>query len=213
MSVTVLIVDDHEIAREGLRALLAKTPVEIVGEAATGHEAVRRAAEEQPDVVLLDFNLPDIDGAEACSKILETSPETAVIVLSAFGDDDLVRAAVDSGARGYLLKDAAGLDLSKLIERAIAGERVIDPRAAEALMRTLGPQANARRVSLTDQEKKILELVGKGLSNPDIGKLLHLSKHTVKEYLGNAMQKLGVTSRVEAVLEADRLGLVTLDRR
>lgn len=212
MSVTVLIVDDHEIAREGLRALLAKTPVEIVGEVATGHEAVRRAAEEQPDVVLLDFNLPDIDGAEACSKILETSPETAVIVLSAFGDDDLVRAAVDSGARGYLLKDAAGLDLSKLIERAIAGERVIDPRAAEALMRTLGPQAGARRVSLTDQEKRILELVGKGLSNPDIGKLLHLSKHTVKEYLGNAMQKLGVTSRVEAVLEADRLGLVTLDR-
>lgn len=213
MSVTVLIVDDHEIAREGLRALLAKAPVEIVGEAATGHEAVRRAAEEQPDVVLLDFNLPDIDGAEACSKILETSPQTAVIVLSAFGDDDLVRAAVDSGARGYLLKDAARLDLSKLIERAIAGERVIDPRAAEALMRTLGPQAGARRVTLTDQEKRILELVGKGLSNPDIGKLLHLSKHTVKEYLGNAMQKLGVTSRVEAVLEADRLGLVTLDRR
>ena len=114
MSIRVLIVDDHEVAREGLRALLAKTPVEVVGEASSGQEAVKRAAQYRPDVVLLDFNLPDIDGAEACSQILKTSPDTAVIVLSAFGDDDLVRAAVDAGARGYLLKDAARLDLSNL---------------------------------------------------------------------------------------------------
>lgn len=212
MSIRVLIVDDHEVAREGLRALLAKAPVEVVGEASSGQEAVKRAAEHRPDVVLLDFNLPDIDGAEACSKILEASPETAVIVLSAFGDDDLVRAAVDAGARGYLLKDAARLELSNLMARASAGERVIDPRAAEALMRTLGPEAAVQQVHLTDQEKRILELVGKGLGNPDIGKLLHLSKHTVKEYLGNAMRKLDVTSRVEAVLKADRLGLVKLER-
>ena len=211
MSIRVLIVDDHEVAREGLRALLAKADVDVVGEAASGQEAVKQAGECRPDVVLLDFNLPDIDGAEACSRILESSPDTAVIVLSAFGDDGLVRAAVDAGARGYLLKDASRLDLSSLMKRAIAGERVIDPRAAEALMRTLGPSAAGTQVKLTDQEKRILELVGRGLSNPDIGKLLHLSKHTVKEYLGNAMQKLGVTSRVEAVLKADRLGLVKLE--
>ena len=210
MSTTVLIVDDHEVAREGLRALLGKTVVRIVGEASSGGEAVERVAESQPDVVLLDFNLPDMNGAEACSKILERSPGTTVIVLSAFGDDGLVRAAVDAGARGYLLKDAAGLDLPDLIRRAIAGERVIDPRAAAALMRTLGPDAARPQTNLTAQEKRILELVGKGLSNPDIGAQLHLSKHTVKEYLGNAMQKLGVTSRVEAVLKADRLGLVKL---
>lgn len=210
MSTTVLIVDDHEVAREGLRALLGKAVVRIVGEASSGEEAVERVAETHPDVVLLDFNLPDMNGAEACSKILERRPGTTVIVLSAFGDDGLVRAAVDAGARGYLLKDAAGLDLPALIGRAIAGERVIDPRAAAALMRTLGPDAAGSQPNLTAQEKRILELVGKGLSNPDIGAQLHLSKHTVKEYLGNAMQKLGVTSRVEAVLKADRLGLVRL---
>ena len=210
MTTTVLIVDDHEVAREGLRALLGKAAVEIVGEASTGLEAVEQVAELRPDVVLLDFNLPDMDGADACSRILERSPDSAVIVLSAFGDDGLVRAAVDAGARGYLLKDAGGLDLSDLIARAIAGERVIDPRAAAALMRTLGPDAAERQVSLTPQEMRILELVGEGLSNPDIGTRMHLSRHTVKEYLGNAMQKLGVTSRVEAVLKADRLGLVKL---
>ncbi len=210
MSATVLIVDDHEVAREGLRALLDRAAVRIVGEASSGGEAVERVAESRPDVVLLDFNLPDMNGAEACSKILERSPSTTVIVLSAFGDDGLVRAAVDAGARGYLLKDAAGLDLLDLIRRALAGERVIDPRAAAALMRTLGPDAARPQTNLTAQEKRILELVGKGLSNPDIGTELHLSKHTVKEYLGNAMQKLGVTSRVEAVLKADRLGLVRL---
>jgi DNA-binding NarL/FixJ family response regulator len=212
MSTTVMIVDDHEVAREGLRALLAKVAVEIVGEASSGLEAVKKVKECRPDVVLLDFNLPDMDGADACSRILEQSPGTAVVILSAFGDDGLVRAAVDAGARGYLLKDAGGLDLSDLIARAIAGERVIDPRAAAALMRTMGPEAAGRRVNLTPQEMRILELVGEGLSNPDIGAHMHLSKHTVKEYLGNAMQKLGVTSRVEAVLKADRLGLVKLRR-
>lgn len=213
MSIRVLIVDDHEVAREGLRALLAKTSAEVVDEASSGEEAVMRAGECRPDVVFLDFNLPDVEGGEACSRILEASPNTAVIVLTAFGDDDLVRAAVDAGASGYLLKDAARLDLSNLMARVVAGERVIDPRAAEALMRTLGPDAAVQQVSLTEQEKRILELVGKGLSNPDIGKLLHLSKHTVKEYVGNAMHKLGVTSRVEAVLKADRLGLVKLQSR
>jgi DNA-binding NarL/FixJ family response regulator len=200
----VLVVDPSRIVRRGIRSELAADGV-VVAEAATGAEAIRAAARDRPDVVVLDSRLPDRPGPEVCRAILEQHPATAIIVLSAHGDEDSIREVLDSGARAYLLKDADDLDLAGAIEHVLAGESVIDPRAAAALLDTRTRVEDPR---LSTQELNVVRLVAEGLTNPEIGTRLHLSRHTVKEYLSHAMRKLEAANRMEVVRKATELGLI-----
>jgi DNA-binding NarL/FixJ family response regulator len=205
MSARVLVVENHRILREGLRATLEAADFTIVADVDSGAKAVEAAAQHRPDVVLLDLRLPDRTGAEVCAEILAQMPDTAVVVLSAYGDEALARSAIDSGARAYLPKDAEELDLPDALRRVLAGESVLDARAAAALVE---PPRAPDAPKLSDQELRVLRLAAEGLTNPEIGARLELSRHTVKEYLSNAMRKLEVTSRVEAVMKASGLGLI-----
>jgi DNA-binding NarL/FixJ family response regulator len=204
MATRVLVVQPNRIVRRGICAELVASGASVVGEAESGTEAVATAVEHRPDVVLLDSRLPDGSGAKVCAAILKRQPGTAVIVLSAERDERAVEAALDSGARGFLVTDADDLDLGRAIERVLAGESVIDPRAAAVLI-------DARRTEepkLSGQELSVVRLVAEGLTNPEVGERLHLSRHTVKEYLSHAMRKLDAGNRIEAVRKAAALGLI-----
>jgi DNA-binding NarL/FixJ family response regulator len=202
VSVRVLLVEPNRLLRRGIHAELSGNDAEVVAEAATGREAIEAAAEHDPDVVVLNSKLPDRPAAEVCSELAARSPRAAVIVLAEPDDHQDVNAAIEAGARAYLLNDAVDLDLSAAVRRVLAGESVIDPRAAAALR---DAQHEPR---LTSQELKVLRLVAEGLTNPEIGSRLYLSRHTVKEYLSHAMRKLEATNRIDAVRKATALGLI-----
>jgi DNA-binding NarL/FixJ family response regulator len=197
----VLLVEPNRFVRAGIRAELSRNGAEIVAEASSADEAVAAAAEHHPDIVIVDLEA----GTEVCDRLTATLPETPIIVLAEPGDETHVAAAIDSGARGYLLKDAADLDLAAAVERVLSGESVLDPRAAAAL---IDSRQSAADPKLSRQELNVLRLVAEGLTNPEIGSRLHLSRHTVKEYLSHAMRKLEATNRIEAVRKATELGLI-----
>jgi DNA-binding NarL/FixJ family response regulator len=204
MTQSVLLVDRYPAVREGLRAWLAGTEFEVVGDVATADEAIEAASRLDPDVVVLDAGLPDAGGAALCEAILERAPDAAVVVYSGYFDEETVVAAADAGARAYLLKDAEDPDLADVLRRVASGERFVDPRVAAALFRAQGRSA----CRLTDQELSVIRLAAQGFTNREIGARLYLSPHTVKEYLSHAMRKLGVDGRVAAVVEAGRRGLL-----
>jgi DNA-binding NarL/FixJ family response regulator len=205
-SVRALVVDDHPLVRDGLRARLSdERTFAVVGECGTGSDAIVEAERLRPDVVFLDLNLPDMAGTDVCAAIVERSPDVAVIVISAFADEDAVRAAFNAGARAFIVKDAEDLNLTNVVEQVLAGEIVIDPRAAASLLVTLKP-GGTPPVKLSNQELRILQLAAEGFTNREIGLRLYLSPHTVKEYLSNAMRKLNSKSRIAAVMEARRQG-------
>jgi two-component system response regulator DevR len=205
VSTRVLVVENQRLVRQGIRSELSDHDGLVVTEVANGADAIAAASEQRPDVVVLDFELPDRPGSEVCAAILDRHPSTAIIVLSEHADEASVRSALDAGAQAYLLRDADDLDLPHAIERALAGESVIDPRAAAALLSSRGSPQPAK---LTSQELKVLRLVAEGLTNPEIGGRLFLSRHTVKEYVSHAMHKLEATNRIEAVRKATALGLI-----
>jgi DNA-binding NarL/FixJ family response regulator len=201
----VLLVEPSRILRQGIRAELAADDAEIVAEVATGTEAIAAAGELDPDVVVLDAKLPDARTAEVIEALTAGHPSVRVIVLAEQVDEASVGAVIESGARAYLLKDADDLDLGGAIARVLSGESVLDPRAAAAL---IDSRRRADDSNLSRQELKVLRLVSEGLTNPEIGKRLYLSRHTVKEYLSHAMRKLGAANRIEAVRRAMELGLL-----
>jgi DNA-binding NarL/FixJ family response regulator len=201
----VLVVEPNRIVRRGIRAELAGDDAEVVAEACTADEAVAAAAQYHPEVVLLDAKLPDRPAAEVCGALLEESPSTAIIVLSQRGDEASVGAAIEAGARAYLLKDVDDLDLAGAIKRVLAGESVLHPRAAAAL---IDSRKGGDEPKLSRQELNVLRLVAEGLTNPEIGARLYLSRHTVKEYLSHAMRKLEASNRIDAVRKATELGLI-----
>jgi DNA-binding NarL/FixJ family response regulator len=201
----VLVVEPSLIVRQGIRSQLAADNTLIVAEVATGAEAIAAAALHRPDVVLLDFDLPGGQGLEVCRAILDRDPATVVVLLSAQSDEASVVPALSSGARAYLMKDADDLDLQRAIQRTLAGERVIDPQAAAALV-DAHDRGNGPRLSA--QELNVVRLAAEGLTNPEIGTRLHLSRHTVKEYLSHAMRKLEAANRIDAVRKATELGLI-----
>jgi DNA-binding NarL/FixJ family response regulator len=201
----VLVVEPNRIIRQGIRLELAGDGALVVAEAVSGAEAIAEAARHRPDVVLLDFQLPDRSGPDVCGAILEQHPAAAVIVLSARADETSIRDALGSGARAYLFKDADDLDLVDVIERVLAGENVVDPRAAASLLDT---ESRVNEPKLSAQELNVVRLVAEGLTNPEIGTRLHLSRHTVKEYLSHAMRKLEATNRMEVVRKASELGMI-----
>jgi DNA-binding NarL/FixJ family response regulator len=205
--IRVLVADDHPLARAGLQQLLgAFEDVTVVGAAASGAEALQLAAEREPDVVLMDLEMPDKDGIEATRELHARSPGLAVVVLTSFSDRDRILAALDAGAVGYLLKDADPDELVRAIRAAGRGDAPLHPRAARELLdRQGGPSAGP---DLTDREQEVLTLVAQGLPNKLIARRLAISERTVKGHLTHIFERLGVTDRTQAALWAreHRLG-------
>ena len=206
--IRVVLVDDHRIVRQGLRSILGPDPrFEVAGEAANGAEALHVVADQQPEVVLLDLKLPDMDGVELCRRLVETHPETAVLILTAFIDRNLVEACLRAGARGYLLKDAENLRLREQLLTVVQGHMALDPRAADIVVQYVR-QYEAPPENLNEREVQIIQLISQGLTNKEIGQRLHLSEHTIKGHVKDILAKLDVHSRIEAVLRAKELDLL-----
>jgi NarL family two-component system response regulator LiaR len=208
-AIRVLIVDDHGVVREGLRAYLELEPdIHVVGEARDGQDAVRRAVELHPDVVLMDLVMPNMDGIAATMRIKEQLPATHVIVLTSFLDDDRVVPAIRAGATSYLLKDVAAADLARAIRAARAGQAQLHPEVAKRLMQQVTtprkPEAGAQ---LTDREREVLRLLAECRSNKEIARSLVVSERTVKGHVSNILGKLGLQDRTQAALYAVRNGL------
>ncbi len=203
--ITVLLVDDHEVVRVGLRTLLAaQQTIKVVGEAATMREAVAEAARLTPDVVMMDVRLPDGDGIEACRAIRAARPECRVVMLTSYADDEALISSVMAGASGYLLKQTRGLEVVRAIEEAAAGRSLLDPSAAERLLRHFRDLARGREElsQLTDQERRVLELVAEGKTNREIGEALSLAEKTVKNYVSSILSKLQLRRRTDAAVYA-----------
>ena len=209
--IRVLVVDDHELVRAGLRALLSTdSDIEIVGEAATGAQALAQARAQSPDVVLLDARLPDMGGPEVCRRLRQAQPAPAVAMLTTYSDDDLVRECVRAGADGYLLKEIARLDLGRSIRALARGEAVIDSKVAPLVLaaaRQAGTSAQAE-LPLTTRQREVLRLVAAGLSNREIAVRTHLSDLTVKGYIEAILQQLGARNRVHAAILATKRGWI-----
>ena len=206
--IRIVLVDNHRIVRQGLRSLLDPDPrFEVVGEAATGADALRLVAEQQPDIVLLDLKLPDTSGVELCQPMIHASPQTAVVILTAFLDRHLVEACLRAGARGYLLKEAENLHLQEHLLNAVQGHAALDPRAADFLVNHIRRDSLPPEL-LNGREIEILRLVSRGFSNGEVASQLCLSENTVKGYMKDILVKLQVHNRIEAVLQAKEQGLI-----
>ncbi len=205
----VFLLDDHEIVRRGIRELLeAEDDLEVVGEAGTAEEAYGRIPATSPNVAVLDVRLPDGDGVDVCREIRSKHPEIACIMLTSFSDDEAVYAAIMAGAAGYVLKQVRGSDLVDGIRRVAAGESLLDPsvttRVLERLRHKDDDDDDELNV-LSDQERKILNLIAEGLTNRQIGERMFLAEKTVKNYVSNMFTKLGMSRRTEAAAYAARL--------
>jgi len=207
-SLRVLVADDHPLFRQGLRGALEPVPgIELVGEAATGADAVRAAAELRPDVVLMDLRMPDGGGIEATRRIRDASPGTRVLVLTMHEDDDSVFAALRAGARGYLLKGTDEEDLLRAIRSVAAGEAIFGPAIAARLVSYFGAERPAPFPGLTPRERTILALIAEGRSNQSIAGELTLSLKTVRNHVSSVFTKLQVADRAEAIVKARGAGL------
>ncbi len=198
----LMLVDDHEIVRMGLRTLLEDQPdLAIAGEAATAAEAIALADRCLPDMILMDVRLPDASGVEACREIRARHPVIRVIMLTSYPDDNAVMASIMAGASGYVLKQTRGRALLEAIHTVGAGGSLLDPAITEKVLERIRSAAGSpddKLAQLTDQERHILALLAEGKTNRQIAEALHLSAHTVKNYVSDILRKLGVTRRAEA---------------
>jgi DNA-binding NarL/FixJ family response regulator len=209
--ISILLADDHPVVRAGLREMLAaETDMQVVGEAASGDEAVTLDGRLRPDVVLMDLRMPDGDGAHAIGRIIAARPEARILVLTTYDADADILRAVEAGAAGYLLKDAPRADLVRAIRGAARGETVLAPAVAGRLVsRVRDPRAGAPPdPGLSARETEVLALVARGLTNIQIGRELYVSEATVKTHLARACAKLGVTGRTAAVTRAMQAGVL-----
>jgi DNA-binding NarL/FixJ family response regulator len=204
----VFLLDDHEIVRRGVRELLEAEPdIIVVGEAGTAASALARIPALRPDVAVLDVRLPDGDGVTVCRDIRSTMPEVACLMLTSFGDDEALFDAIMAGAAGYVLKQIRGTDLVGAVRTVASGQSLLDPEAASRVMRRMRDQT-ARAdplAALTGQERRILELIGDGLTNRQIGERMYLAEKTVKNYVSALFAKLGMERRTQAAAYAARV--------
>ena len=208
----MLIADDHAPLREGLRALLQSVPdLEVVGEAATGDEAIALAASLQPDVILMDIKMPEVNGIEATRRILHISPHISILVVTMFEDDDSVFAALRAGARGYLLKGALKAEILRAIRGVSSGEAIFGPSIAKRLMQYFSapkPAVSSQIFpELTEREREILNLIAQHYTNIEIAERLSLAPKTVRNHVSNIFTKLQVADRAQAIIRAREAGL------
>jgi DNA-binding NarL/FixJ family response regulator len=214
LDVRVVVVDDHDLFRTGLRNLLEEQGVNVVGEAANGETAIQLANELTPDVVIMDLNMPGLTGVETTRKLAGVAPLTRVVVLTISADDDDVMDAVMAGACGYLLKDSSIQDLIVGIRAAAAGESLISPQIAGKLLQRLRAQSTSEdaaatiRAELSDREIEVLKLIANGKDNAQIARDLFISPKTVKNHISNILMKLQIDNRIQAAVYAVRSGIV-----
>jgi len=199
----VVLVDDHEVVRNGIKSLLAETPdVSVVGEAGTVKDAIERAVWARPDVVIMDVRLPDGSGIEATREIRARLPNTQVLMLTTFSDDEALFASIMAGAAGYVLKQIKGADLVRAVQTVGRGESLLDPAVTKGLLDRLRRGKHLlkdeRLARLSAQEERILEMIAEGKTNREIGEKLHLAEKTVKNYVTSILSKLEVARRAEA---------------
>jgi len=206
--IRVVIVDDHVLVRSGIEVVLGMfDDIEVVGQAGDGEEAVRLCGEVQPDVVLMDLVLPGTSGVEATRRVLASCPETRVVALTSFTDEDLIGETLRAGAIGYLMKNVSADELAAAVRNAYVGRSTLAPEAADALVRAVSaPSPGAE--ALTAREQQVLKLMADGLTNADIAERLVIGVATVKTHVSSVMSKLGVSTRTEATATAIRRGLV-----
>ena len=209
--IRVLIADDHAVVRQGLRTFLdLQADIDVVGEAADGEEAVAAAAEHAPDVILLDLVMPELDGIGALRRLREVAPASRVIVLTSFGEDERLFAALRAGATGYLLKDVEPAELVRGIRTAYAGQSPLSPAVAARVVEELASGGSAGRADeLTPRELEVLCLIARGRSNKRIALELGVAEKTVKTHVSHVLAKLGLSDRTQAALYAVREGLVS----
>src|SRR3954466_6855133 len=206
-TIRVFLLDDHEVVRRGIRDLLeAESDIEVVGEAGTAAEALARVPATRPDVAVLDVRLPDGDGVSVCRELRSSMPELQCLMLTSFADDEALFDAIMAGAAGYVLKQIRGNDVVGAVRTVAAGGSLLDPRAAAAVMeRMRAPKAADPLAALTEQERRILELIGEGLTNRQIGERMFLAEKTVKNYVSAVLSKLGLQRRTQVAVLATEL--------
>ena len=218
--IRVLLVDDHAIVRDGIRSLLrTQSDIRVVGEAGNGQEAVSSAASLAPDVILMDLEMPDMDGIEATRRILAKQPQVRILVLTSFAAEDKVFPAIKAGAMGYLLKDSDSEELVRAVHQVHQGESSLHPKIARMVLRemcaeprpTHPPEQSLLVDPLTEREIEVLKLVARGLSNEEIAEQLVITEGTVRTHVSNILGKLHLASRTQATLYALREGLASLD--
>jgi DNA-binding NarL/FixJ family response regulator len=201
--VRILIADDHAVVRAGLRSLLERrSGFQVIGEAGTGEEAVQKALDLKPDIVVMDVRMPGISGIEACRTITEHSSDTRVLILTSYAEDELLFAAIRAGAVGYVLKRVGDNDLIQAVERVSSGESMLDPAMTSSVFAEMRKQSIAQQGSafsaLTPQELSVLAYVAQGLTNRQIAIKLYLGEGTVRNYVSSILGKIGVSNRAEA---------------
>jgi DNA-binding NarL/FixJ family response regulator len=208
VTIRVFLLDDHELVRAGVRDLIETDgDIEVVGEAGTVDEAIRRVPATRPDVAILDVRLPDGNGVEACRDIRSSHPEVRCLMLTSYSDDDALFDAIMAGASGYLLKQVRSNDLIESVRRVAAGQSLLDPALTATVLERMRnpPQQDEQLKRLTEQERRILDLLAEGLTNRQIGERLFLAEKTVKNYVSNLLLKLGMHRRTEAAVYAARI--------
>ncbi len=209
--IRIVLIDDHEVVRAGIKAMIdAQDDMEVVGEAGTAEDGVRRVGYDEPDVVVLDVRLPDGSGVESCRDIRTRFPDVKVLMLTSFADEEALLAAILAGASGYVLKRVKGTDLVSDIRRVGAGESLLDPEMTEKLFERLrsGPKSDPLLARLSDQEREIVSHIAEGKTNKQIADDMFLAEKTVKNYVSNLLAKMGMSRRSEAAAYVARLDAV-----
>ena len=209
MPITVFLLDDHEIVRRGIAQLLeSEDDLEVIGQAGTAAEALARIPALRPDVAILDVRLPDGDGVSVCREVRgSVEPPPTCLMLTSYSDDEALFSAIMAGAAGYVLKQVKGTDLIDGIRRVSQGESLLDPAVTRRVLERLRtkPEDNDELKTLTDQERRILDLIGEGLTNRQIGERMYLAEKTVKNYVSNLLAKMGMSRSTEAAAYAARM--------
>jgi NarL family two-component system response regulator LiaR len=210
MTIGVLIVDDHAVVRQGLRLLLEAQPgIQVLGEAPDGETAVQRARDLRPDVILMDLLMPGVGGVEAIRRLKAQEAPGEVLVLSSSLEDQLVKQALQAGARGYVLKASRAADLVQAIERVAQGLSALDPAATQVLMRQV--QRGDPLDSLTAREREVFDAMARGLANPQIAETLHISEATVRSHIASVLDKLALPDRTQVTIYALKRGLIHVE--
>ena len=215
MAIRLMLADDHRMLREGLRRSMTDAGFDVIGEAGDGVEAVKLALELSPDVILMDVTMPNCDGVEACRQVKSTGTETKVVMLTMHADQDVLTNAIRAGAIGYLTKDCSTREIAEAVRMAAEGDTVLSPQLARSMLEEVRridePRTAEEDRVVTKREEEVLQLIADGCSTPEVAASLFISQKTVKNHLASIYQKLDARDRTPAVLQAVRMGIVSLD--